>query len=249
MVPWFALWKLHTYARYSSIVRGLFSRLRPDYVYLLVSESDFGVAGTQHHAGSVPSNVLILSSSGMGHVAVPWLQCEFPPPKHRKITHFLTFCGNSRSSGERKRVLEMTRAVFHGDFFEYRGPEWKTVAQESLFALSPRGIAVATYRTYELIRMETIPVLASDEVHWLPYYPALDWSKFAIVTNVAELPRTANRLKAMTLRQIVEMRKRLHEVNNEFFQWDGFFGKLEMFFEGGKSYFTCSKAFLTGMSR
>jgi hypothetical protein len=247
-MPWFALWKLHTYRKYSAIVRGLFSRLRPDYVYLLVSESDFGVAGAQHHPGHVPSNVLILSSSGMGHIAIPWLQCQFRPPKRRTTTHFLTFCGNPRSSGERKRVLEMTRAVFHGDFFEYRGPDWKTITQQSLFALSPRGIAVATYRTYELIRMETIPVLASDDVHWLPYYPALDWSKFAVVTNVAELPRTANRLKAMTLRQIVEMRKRLHEVSNEFFQWDGFFDKLEKFFQGGKSYFTCSKAFLTDMS-
>jgi len=245
MMPWFALWKRMEYRKYKKVVQSLFAMLRPDYCYVLIAESDFGVSGTQHLPGAIPGNVLVLSPSGMGHVAVPWIQCEFHPPQTRTSKYFVSFCGNSRSSGERKRVLEMARAVFRADFLEYRGPEWKEISENSVFGFSPRGIAVGTYRTYELIRMETIPIVASDEIHWLPYYPALDWSKFAIVTNVHELPRTANRLKAMSAMEIAKMQRNLHEASMEFFQWDGFFEKLQLFFDGGKSYFTCSKAFLT----
>jgi hypothetical protein len=135
----------------------------------------------------------------MGHVAVPWLQCDVAPApaRARAAAHLLSFCGNARASGERKHVLETARAVFGGDLVEYRGPDWRRVTADSRFGLAPRGIAVATYRTFELIRMEVIPVVATDSVHWLPYFPALDWRAFAVLTNVQELPRTANRLRSM----------------------------------------------------
>jgi hypothetical protein len=161
------------------------------------------------------------------------------------MRYLLSFCGNSRASGERKHVLETARAVFRGDFVEYRGPEWREITQASIFGLAPRGIAVATYRTFELIRMETIPVVATDKVHWLPYFPVLNWSAFAVLTNVDELPRTANRLLGMKPVEIQEMRAALHNASLEFFQWDAFFHRLDLFFKGGKSYFTCSPAQLT----
>jgi hypothetical protein len=93
--------------------------------------------------------------------------------------------------------------------------------------------------------MEVIPIVATDEVHWLPYFPVLNWSAFAVVTNIQELPRTANRLRAIGPREVLEMKAALHNVSAEFFQWNGFFKKLEVFFSGGKSCFTCSKAVLT----
>jgi hypothetical protein len=245
--PWFAVWKSMRFEQYAPIVNGLFELLRADYLYCILSESDFGVAGSQLTRGYVPNNVLILSPSGMGHIAVPWLQCDFSPTKRRKIKHVISFCGNQRSSGERKQILETARAVFQRDLYEYRGTEWATVSRESLFGFAPRGIAVGTYRVFELIRLETIPIVATDKVHWLPYFPVLNWSSFAIITNVAELAKTATRLRMMGQNEIEGMREALHNASIEFFQWDGFFRHLALFFAGGPSHFTCSKATLTSI--
>jgi hypothetical protein len=93
--------------------------------------------------------------------------------------------------------------------------------------------------------MGVIPIVATEYVHWLPYFPALNWSKFAVLTNSEEFPRTAAKLRGMGDEEFREMQKELLAVNGEFFQWDGFFRHFELFLEGGKSYFTCSKQSLT----
>jgi hypothetical protein len=95
--------------------------------------------------------------------------------------------------------------------------------------------------------METIPVIATDVIHWLPYFPVLNWSAFAVITNVQELPRTANRLRAIGVWEIEEMRVALHNASEEFFQWNAFFHRLEQFFQGGRSGFTCSNLRLTNL--
>jgi hypothetical protein len=244
-VPWFAHFKSVDAYYYPGFARQVTQQLRPDYLYLTIAESDFGLSGTQISYQPPPANILILSPSGQGHIAVPWLQCNHLAAKKTK-THFLSFCGNPRSSRTRKVILEAARSVFGRDMFEYRGDDWEGVSQESLFGFAPRGLAVGTYRTFELIRMETIPIVATDDLLWLPYYPGLDWTKFAILTTAAELPRAAARVRAMRPEEIEEMHAELHRVSVEFFQWDAFFKRFEAFLRGeGRSYFACSKATLT----
>ncbi|OHT01782.1 hypothetical protein TRFO_31255 [Tritrichomonas foetus] len=270
-VPWFTIWKVseHTYSKITDII---LSKLKPDYLYFVLSESDFGFTGhDMRKLDKTFPNIFVFSASGMGHVAIPWLQCNYKPPsKNHNIKlninlndlndqtnnyqlnknifnkeYFLSFCGNPRSSGERKETLQMTRSLLGPLFFEYRDDNWEEIVHKSLFVLSPRGIAVATYRTFEVIQMEAIPVIFTDHVHWLPYFPKLNWSKFSILTNVHEFPRTSLRLRFMRPFDIAEMKNELHRVNKEFFQWNGFFKQLDDFFSGKEHYFSCSKAFLT----
>lgn len=245
-MPWFALWKFSNGGqKYHSIVKSILSELRSDYLYFTISESDYGFTGGGPGNGYLPSNVLVFSTSGMGHVAIPWLQGNIRPPKKRKIDHLVSFCGNPRSSIQRKEILEVARASFGSDMFEYRGSDWARVSANSIFGFSPRGIAVGTYRTSELIRLETIPIIATDKIHWLPYHPILNWSEFAILTDVNEMPRTASIVRTLAPDDLVLMRKRLHEVHSEYFSWSGVFRRLEMFWNRTRSGFTCSKATLT----
>lgn len=267
-VPWFTIWKLNE-RKYKDKVHALLDILDPDYLYFVLSESDFGFTGDKHFAKNLPPNILVFSASGMGHVAVPWIQCNIQPVKEsysslyssdsnsliyskfrsnnqNESQHFISFCGNPRSSGERKETLEMTRAIFGSNFYECRKDDWEEVIKNSLFALSPRGIAVATYRTFEIIRMESaIPIIFTDFVHWLPYFPKLNWSSFSILSNVQEFARTSLRLRKMKESEFAQLKKELHRVNVEFFQWNGFFKQLDDFFTGKEHYFSCSKAFLT----
>ena len=111
--------------------------------------------------------------------------------------------------------------------------------------MAPEGVATGTYRTFELIRLETIPVVAVKNAHWLPYHPALNWSEFAIVTSLDEMPRSFTKMKTMSSFEIARMKENLRKVREEFFDWNGVFKHIDLFFEGGRSYLTCSKAFLT----
>ena len=249
-VPWFGLWKINQ-RNYRKTSHKILDLLKPNYLYFVVSESDFGFTGDSNLEKTLPPNVLVFSASGMGHVAVPWLQCsQYPqandnPKKDIQYKHFISFCGNSRSSSQRIELMDICRTLFGSLLYEYRGPKWEDVIYNSLFSLSPRGIAVATYRTYEILRMESIPVIITTDIHWLPYYPKLDWNRFSILTNKEELPRTAIRLRTMDEENINQLKKEIHNVTKDFFTWEGFFKRLDEFFSGEDHYFSCSRAFLT----
>lgn len=247
-VPWFGIMK-DSVNKYPGSVKHIVDALRPDYLYLVFSECDYGFYSNGARPTPDFENVFVLSAGGMGHVAIPWIQCNMGPPKKRKYEHFISFCGNPRSAMERKVTLEAARGSFGNYLYEYRGGDWRQISENSMFGYAPRGIAVATYRTYELIRMETIPVIATTDVHWLPYHPALNWSKFAVLTNVAEMPRTSVRLRAMDLEELTQMRANLHKAHEEFFTWNSFFQHFDDWLMRNKSYFTCSKAYLTSFRR
>lgn len=78
------------------------------------------------------------------------------------------------------------------------------------FALCPRGGGLSSYRFFEAIQCEAIPILFSDTAS-LPY-PTLDYSEFSI-----RLPESATLQpeaihKAMTEAKEKKLRKRLREV-------------------------------------
>lgn len=242
--PWFTVYK-NLLRQYPIHTKKILNLLKPNYLYFVLSESDFGFTGNNNFLQSLPSNVIVFSAAGMGHVAIPWIQCKQKPLKQKNIEHFLSFSGNPRSSVERKQILNVVRAVFGSDFYENRTNDWEDVFSRSKFVLSPRGIAVSTYRTYEILRMECIPVIYTDYIHWLPFYPKLNWSRFSFLTNHQEFTRTAMKIKFLSDEDYIEMKKALKIVSKKYFQWDGFFNQLDMFFNGGDHSFTCSRTALT----
>jgi len=243
-VQWFALWK-HNPKVYLKTVNKILSDLEPNYLYLIISESDYGFNGDGVSTIPIPSNIIVLSASGMGHVAVPWLQCNIQPRSRLNYQYFMSFCGNFVSSKQRKKSILAANAIFGHDLALYRGNNWKEVYSNSSFGYSPRGISVSTYRTYELIRLHVIPVVESDTRHWLPYYPVINWTRFSIITSINELPRTYLRMKAMTKNEILSMQSYLNDISETHFQWDGVFKQISLFFKGGNTSLTCNPGFLT----
>ena len=247
-VPWLTILGSFPWQEFQRAIWTIVNMTRPEYLYLVVTESDFGFLGKTHEPlpPKSPDNFFILSAGGMGHVAIPWNHCNVTAFESRSDKYFLTFCGNPRSSGQRKDLMAITENVFGSDFHTCRTSKWRDTIAASRFCFSPRGIAVSTYRTFELLRLECIPVIATDRYHWLPYHPALNWSEFSIITDAGNIPRTYMKMKTMSESELAGMKEALHRANMEFFQWDGFFSHFDMFLNGtGRSYFTCSKAFLT----
>ena len=247
-VPWMAL-SANGLSKYRSMIDPILNLTGTDYLYLIFTEFDYGFLASSHRLFPErnPDNFFILSAGGMGHVAIPWNQCNLTPSPKEASECLMMFCGNPRSSQGRRNLMVLAEALFGDDLQKCRSITWQDTIKKADFGFSPRGVAVSTYRTYELMRIGVIPVIATDRYHWLPYHPALNWSEFSILTDIDEMHRTYARMKSMSRQEIADMRAALIRIVNEFFQWDGFFKHLDMFFTGkGRSYFTCSKAFLTG---
>jgi len=54
---------------------------------------------------------------------------------------------------------------------------------QSHFTLCPRGYGRNSFRFFEAIILESIPIYIYTDVNWLPYQEIIDYSKFSIVIN------------------------------------------------------------------
>ena len=59
---------------------------------------------------------------------------------------------------------------------------------QSRFCLAPRGYGRSSFRFFEAMLLDTVPVYVWDDIEWLPYKEVLDYSTFSISISKNELP-------------------------------------------------------------
>jgi hypothetical protein len=63
---------------------------------------------------------------------------------------------------------------------------FRDVLYNSVFALAPRGFGPASFRMYEAIQMQCIPIYISDEF-WLPFDENIQWDKMCLLIKEDEI--------------------------------------------------------------
>ena len=63
---------------------------------------------------------------------------------------------------------------------------FRDILYNSVFALSPRGFGPASFRMYEAIQMQCIPIYISDNF-WLPFKEYIEWDKMCLIVNADEI--------------------------------------------------------------
>jgi len=63
---------------------------------------------------------------------------------------------------------------------------FRDILYNSVFALSPRGFGPASFRMYEAIQMQCIPIYISDNF-WLPFTEYIEWDKMCLIVNADEI--------------------------------------------------------------
>jgi len=58
---------------------------------------------------------------------------------------------------------------------------------QSKFCLAPRGYGRSSFRFFEAMLLDTIPVYVWDDIEWLPYKDILDYSTFAISVSKKDI--------------------------------------------------------------
>jgi hypothetical protein len=86
---------------------------------------------------------------------------------------------------------------------------------QSKFCLAPRGYGRGSFRFYEAMLLDTIPVYFWDDQEWLPYKDIIDYSTFSVSIHEKDIEKTYNILESIskeTYQSMVEHLKRYRDL-------------------------------------
>lgn len=102
------------------------------------------------------------------------------------------------------------------DKFEH----FKHILSRSKFSLCPRGYGASSFRLYEVMQFNTIPVYVSDR-HYLPWTDELNWNEFCVLVNLNEIGDLDEILKSISDDKYHKMINKMNEVFTNYFTLEG----------------------------
>jgi hypothetical protein len=234
-VPWLLVWRERKTFDYWKAIEQIFGLLLPKYIYVTLSQSDDGLEGRDESNPFVPRNVLVLSQGGKGHIPLLYWMNEWNPWNYsvRKWYRYdLVFVGSDRTHWVRKVAREIvTRPGVRG--FWKVGTWWERVYQDSKFVLTPRGVGRSCVQAGEVLMRGMLPVYLYNDLIWLPYYNAIDWSNIGMAVRWDQLNETFKRIRDMPVSRVNAMRARVASLHETHFSSKGTFDHIMKFLRGG----------------
>ena len=94
--------------------------------------------------------------------------------------------------------------------------QFSTITVRSKFCLCPRGYGRSSFRFFESMLLDTIPVYIWDDVCWLPYQEEIDYSTFSVCIPQKDIHRIHEILAAITEEQYAGMMRNMQNVRHMF---------------------------------
>ena len=98
---------------------------------------------------------------------------------------------------------------------------FKHILYNSVFALSPRGFGPASFRMYEAIQMQCIPIYISDEF-WIPFTKYIEWDKMCLLIKEDEIETIPEKVDALLengeYQNMIDYGQEMYE---KYLTWDG----------------------------
>ena len=86
----------------------------------------------------------------------------------------------------------------------------------SKFCLAPRGYGRSSFRFFEALLLDTIPVYIWDDICWLPYQDVIDYSTFSVLIHKDDINKTYEILLSISDDKYEQMQRALREVRHKF---------------------------------
>ena len=137
------------------------------------------------------------------------------------------YCSFMGNFGTHKCRFDMRNSLKNNSkfvFFESVDYEkYKQILNQSIFTLAPRGYGYTSFRIYEAILAESIPIYIWEDKKVLPFEDILNWEEFSVVINASEIQSLPNLLEKCN---ISEMQRKLKTVKH-YFTFDGTFDYIK----------------------
>jgi hypothetical protein len=214
-------------SNYNILLKRAYSLMPPDTKYFTVVQHDLGVLL------ELPKSTKVFGAC-FGDVPLPLIY-EDTTNKLENIakiqsksekSHLASFVGTYTTHPLRVKMVrhigkdkDFKFSVKHDWTDKVSGNQADKFIETTLyskFCLAPRGYGRSSFRFFEAIQLNTIPVYFWDDVEWLPYKDIIDYSKFAVSIHTNNIPNTAEILKSITDSQYNSMLEELEKVKYYF---------------------------------
>lgn len=95
----------------------------------------------------------------------------------------------------------------------------------SNFCLCPRGYGLNSFRLYEAMQLESIPVIITDRFY-LPWQDELNWNEFSVLIGEDQISNISDILESYSQNDIERMRDNIKEVYKKYFSLDGVYNNI-----------------------
>lgn len=92
-----------------------------------------------------------------------------------------------------------------------------TVTARSKFTLCPRGYGATSFRLYEAMQLQSIPVYIYTDKPFLPYQNEIDWDKLCVLLDINNIELLDKMLKSLPDKTILEMLKYTKQIYEKYF--------------------------------
>lgn len=211
-------------SNFNILLKRAYSVMPPNLKYFTIVQADLGVEMI------LPPNTLVFGAC-YGDIPLPLI---YEDNTNRLINtkrnihkqYLASFMGTYTTHPLRAKMFNLLSRK-ENFLFDVKG-EWVNsipdnlanrfidVTLDSKFCLAPRGFGRSSFRFFESILLDTIPVYFWDDVECLPYKDILDYSKFSVSIQESDMYRTDEILMSITDVEYDGMLEELRRVRDYF---------------------------------
>jgi hypothetical protein len=113
--------------------------------------------------------------------------------------------------------------------FCFETKDWQLISEEdsvkkfiditsrSFFTLSPRGYGKTSFRLYESMQLDSIPIYVYDE-EWLPWKDSINWDDLIVKVHVSEIDNIVNKIQDVNVNKMLKYK---NEIYDDYFTYEG----------------------------
>lgn len=96
-----------------------------------------------------------------------------------------------------------------------------TITARSKFTLCPRGYGATSFRLYEAMQLQSIPVYIYTDKPFLPYENEIDWNKLCVLLEINNIEQLDKTLKGLSDTIVLDMLKYTKQIYQKYFTLEG----------------------------
>ena len=252
MIPLFVQWvDIHVHEmltkkpkyKQSILFRKLEKLLRPNVLYVTVSQDDEGIGALQRRF----PNILTLSAGGYGHIPLPLIKGELlyreipratgndDMDMRRQFRWDVGFVGSRDTHPLRSEMIGEVRCLAKGSGLVVQlnssgGGRWREDIAATRLNLAPRGFGRTSYRLAEILQLGRVPLYVYDDVAWVAYEGTdKDVVALGYVAQIGTLEGPIGDMSRKSAAEFAAMLGRVRAVRAHY-TYAGVMGQMERFF-------------------
>jgi len=158
---------------------------------------------------------LKFGASGIGDIPIPLL-CQ-PHTVHKKENprYKVCFVGRLDTHNVRQDLFNLYSDRKDFCFDNGNNKLFRSIMDNSIFCLCPRGTGKTSYRLYESLQMGCIPIYIYDD-KWLPFQNIVKWKDISILLHVDKIKNLGTIIDNISDQQIKQMQCNIYKSNQHF---------------------------------